>query len=402
MSNYLAFATVTASLRRYLQGAVGGDVTGATATALRPDDPALPAPGVNVYLYQVTPNTAWQNTDLPTRTRGGQPIRRSRAAFDLHYLLSFFGDEAQLEPQRVMGSVIRALHEQPVLPRSLIASTVEDPSFSYLAGSDLAEEVESVKYTPLPLSLEELSKLWSVFFQTPYALSLAYHASVVLVESERSPRQVLPVRERRIVAEPFQRAVIEKVVSELADEAPIQMNDTLVIRGSRLHGPVHHVRIGPASLQPVPGSVTVTELRVRLTHPTLRAGVWGVQVVYANGSESTTAPVLLRPRITVDAPNVTSGEVPIVFVPAVDRRQRVRLFLNERNAPPGRVPRSCIFDAPEANGVPADSDETTRIVFPISDVPPGDYLVRVQVNGAESVLLVGDDGRYDAPVVTIP
>ena len=42
------------------------------------------------------------------------------------------------------------------------------------------------------MNLEELSKLWSVFFQTPYALSIAYQASVVLIEPDLEPIDAAP------------------------------------------------------------------------------------------------------------------------------------------------------------------------------------------------------------------
>jgi hypothetical protein len=73
VSNYLAVATVTATLRHMLQSSIGFDVPGATVTSLRPD--SLPGgnlpPSVNVYMYQATPNTAWRNADLPTRRVDG-------------------------------------------------------------------------------------------------------------------------------------------------------------------------------------------------------------------------------------------------------------------------------------------------------------------------------------------
>ena len=43
-----------------------------------------------------------------------------------------------------------------------------------------------MKFTPEQMTLDDLSKLWSVFFQTPYALSVAYEATVVFVEGEES------------------------------------------------------------------------------------------------------------------------------------------------------------------------------------------------------------------------
>ena len=47
----------------------------------------------------------------------------------------------------------------------------------YLKTSNLEDEVEQVKFIPSQMSLEELSKIWSIFFQQSYALSMAYQAS---------------------------------------------------------------------------------------------------------------------------------------------------------------------------------------------------------------------------------
>ncbi len=188
MSNFLAIATVTATLQQTLQSAVSAVVSGATVKTQRPQDSGngAPDPHVNLYLYQVTPNAAWRNVDLPLRNASGRLVDRPQVALDLHYLLSFYGDESKFEPQRLLGSVAQAFHTHPVLTRQTIRKTVLNPSFKFLEKSDLADEVELVKFTPMALSLEELSKLWSVFFQTSYALSIAYQGSVVLIESDES------------------------------------------------------------------------------------------------------------------------------------------------------------------------------------------------------------------------
>ncbi len=203
MSNYLAIATVTATLREIVQEAALAAIPGAYVTLHRPEHMNTNAPeqaGINLFLYQVIPNTALSNVDLPTRNVDGTLIQRPQAALDLYYLLSFQGSELMQEPQRLLGSTISALHANPILTADIISSTIEKTS--YLAQSDLATQIERIKLAPLNLNLEELAKLWSVFYQIPYILSVAYYVSVVLIEAQVDVPVVKPVLERGINVKP--------------------------------------------------------------------------------------------------------------------------------------------------------------------------------------------------------
>jgi hypothetical protein len=163
----------------------------------------------------VTPNASLRNEELPTRRPDGSLARRPQAALDLSYLLTFYGDESTLEPQRLLGTAVSTLNARPVLVRDAIRDAIEhavdeDP-LTYLQFADLQDQVDMVKLSPVPLNLEELSKLWSVFFQTPYALSVAYQATVVLVESAVTPRDAPPVRARGLYLTPLRSPFIERV-----------------------------------------------------------------------------------------------------------------------------------------------------------------------------------------------
>jgi hypothetical protein len=410
VSNFLAIATVTEVLRQMLDAAVNTDVSGAKATAVKPTAVPSDGVGVNVYLYQVSPNGALRNADLPTRREDGTLIQRPRAALDLHYLLTFYGKESELEPQRVLGSAVRTLHTKPVLTHQMVRSTVA--SVGFLSASDLADEVEAVKFTPIPLSLEELSKLWSVFFQTPYTLSLAYQASVVLIEGRETSQAGLPVRERNLYVMPFRQPVIQQVMLQAGPNEPIVVGSTLVIRGLQLRGDVTRVRI--AGVEVTPPEVSDTQISLALSSPpflpdSLRAGVQGVQVVHQilvgtppvphRGVESNVVAFVLRQTITV--PGATATNVDVQFNPPVGRKQRVVLLLNEFNPPADRPARAYSFEAPSRD-LPAASQTTTSIAIPISGVSPGQYLVRVQVDGAESMLKVNAADQYFEPQVTIP
>jgi uncharacterized protein DUF4255 len=196
VSNALAIATVTATLRQLLQPAIQRTVTGAQVRTLRPDLIAADrsGSGVNLFLYEAYPDADFRNDDLPTRRADGAPIRKPRAALGLTYLISCFGSDDALEPQRLLGATAATLHAWPVLSRSDIASAIAaEPDI--LGGSDLAEQPELVRMSMLRLGTEELSRLWSMFSPLPYHLSVAYQASVVLIDEDLVPLVVLPVQQ---------------------------------------------------------------------------------------------------------------------------------------------------------------------------------------------------------------
>ncbi|NJD75633.1 MAG: DUF4255 domain-containing protein [Candidatus Methanoperedens sp.] len=412
MSNFLAIATVTATLCRMLQAGMINDVTGAGATSVRPNatDSGTPTTGVNVYLYQVTPNASLRGWDLPTRSSGGELVQRPLVALDLHYLLTFYGEESELLPQRLLGSAVKALHAQPVLTRKMIEQTIQETA--YLEKSNLADAIESIKFTPIPLSLEELSKLWSIFFQTAYRLSIAYLGTVVMIESEDSPQKALPVRDRNVYVMPFRQPVIERIVSKDGEEKPIFSDSTILIHGKKLRGDITKVRIGGIDIQPLSGNIRDTHISMQLP-PGLHAGILGVQVFHQimmgtppvphKGVESAIVPFVLYPSIT-DNIDVTEypedgQDLTIKLKPTLGKKQRVALMMNPL---PGNEGISYYFTAVSRN---EDSDSIT---IRVSNVEPGDYLVRVQVDGAQSPLIVDTNpasptfNQYTGPKVTIP
>jgi hypothetical protein len=222
MSNYLAIATVTAALSDLMQDVVVNAIPGISGDAVTTQPPAAIAAGgtttarINIYLYQVTPNPHLGNNDLPTRRADGTLIERPQVALNLHYLLSFYGNETSLEPERLLGKAVSVLHAQPYLRRVQLRSAINKKK-DLLKGSDLADQVELVKFTPLGLNLEEFSKLWSVFFQTTYTLSVAYAASVVLISGEEIPDSAGPVQTPKFSVNPAVPGVKPAQPNTLAD-----------------------------------------------------------------------------------------------------------------------------------------------------------------------------------------
>ncbi|MGZ5009341.1 MAG: DUF4255 domain-containing protein [Methylobacter sp.] len=418
MSNFLAIATVTEILSQLIhsaaENALGKQVT---VNKSRPEDPVgLDTVSVHLYLYQVTPNAALRNNDLPSRASDGQVQQKPQAALDLHYLIAFYGDDAELEPQRMLGAVVRDLHARSVLTREQIRNGVN--GINYLAGTDLAEAIELVKLTPTPFTLEESSKLWSILLQTKHALSVAYQGSVVLIESLETPQQALPVSDRGVTSMPFIQPVIEqlRVVDANGAELPvnqtIELGSRLLIKGKNLKGQITQVLLNDAEV--AAESITDTDIRLvplpaQLPDTTpLRAGVTRMQIVHSLplgtppvthsviGSEA--MPFLLRPNISA---SLQGAAIRIQFVPRVGKKQRVILILNELTAIP--KPKGYRLDAPKDNGITnVNTADTDSIDFPTSVIATGTYLVRVQVDGAESLLQKNAGGLYDQPQVNVP
>ncbi|MEW9529281.1 DUF4255 domain-containing protein [Microbispora sp. NPDC049125] len=204
MSNHLAVAMVTSALGRTLSEAMAagpaGGVQNARVTTQRPQTLAATdtdAGGVNVFLYRVVANGARSAAELPARRGDGVLVNRPRQALDLHYLLTFYGNEPALEPQRLLGLAVSTLTLRPVLGREVIGQAVrqavEDDPAAWQQYADLADQLDAVRLTLLPLNLEELTKLWSMFSHTPYRLSVAYQAVSVLLDGPGTPMP--PARE---------------------------------------------------------------------------------------------------------------------------------------------------------------------------------------------------------------
>jgi hypothetical protein len=356
-----------------------------------------------LFLYQVISNPALNNMDAtPLRSRG-TPTKR-QAALDLYYMFSFYGSEVELEPQRLLGSVMRTLNDQRVIDQELIRAACRDSTLPFLQESNLADQVQQINIVPLDLNLEDLSKAWSVFFQTPYLLSIAYKVLVVLVAGEEAPTRGLPIRERRTsgLSPFFQQPQIERIVAEGDLAEAIVADSTLVITGKQLKGDGSTL-VRLCGVEVTPTEISATQIRLSLAQlPTsaLRAGIQSLQVIHPppsgepsrRGKESNAAPFVLRPRLLqvrlmagqVDEEDARSGILQLQTNLTIGCTQRVVMVLNEWNS---AAPTSYLFDAP-----PREQD-SLAINIPFQAVKPGDYLVRLMVDGAESQLQVDNDAN---------
>ena len=413
MSNYMAIATVTGTLQSIL-GDAAKVVSGGHVSIRRPDLSASSPrdAGINVFLYQVMPNVAYRNADLPTRRTDGKLVQRPQEALVLRYLLSFFGEDATLESHLLLGATGRQLHAQPALTKPQIEFIVSKKP--ELSGSNLAEQFDLIRFTPLSLSLEDMSKLWSTFFQVPYVLSVAYEASAVLIETDETPLQPLPVKTRNLQGIPFRQPQIDGISANAVDADEIFFDSVLLIRGKQLKGDKTLILLGGKEL--VPQSVTDTLITLPL--PTgLPVGVLGIQVVQKlsmgmppvahHGFESNVSTLILRPRIkllptspvpmTIPEPGGAIPGLKLDVDVTIGKDQRVVVLLN--STPSGNSLAYSIVRPAHL----FDSAHPSSIIVPTPKVVAGEYFVRVQIDGAASPLKLDAPAAKDnGPKVTMP
>jgi hypothetical protein len=386
MSNPMAIAAVTATLRRLLAAGITmeGDLNDAIITALPLDkarDSTATINQLNLFLYLITPNAAWRNQDMPGRTRPGETAS-PMLALNLYYLVSAYGRDNDAEKpfsHLLLGRAMSVLNDHPLLGRDEIAAA--------LATNDLGDQVERLRVTLQPLSIDEVTKVWTGV--TQYQLSVAYEVAVVLIDSQRPIRAAPPVLARGpggrgfgSTADPF---AAYPSLSSLLPARPVRLGETVLIMGAGLNADSVTARLSPLRLgQPMETQAVMDSAGgFSVTLPAdarLPAGPCMLTLLVSlAGSvrETNELPLLLAPRITSAMPlNAQLGaENPVISIniqPEVLPGQRVALILGDRE-------------------IAAQEGVGGQLRFELSGVTPGTYLARVRVDGVDSLAMLDPD-----------
>ncbi len=392
MSNSLAISAVTSTVRFLLERAVQQDPElASTVITTKPPGTARSTnrgKQLNLFLYEVRPNAALWNGD-PRSPGALTPL-----ALNLYYLLTAYADDLDNEDaisQRILGRALSTLHDHPLLGAVEIQNA--------LAGSELENQLERVKITFQLLTNEDIWKLWSAF-QTPFRLSAAYEASVVIIDSTRAAPAALPVLRRgaddrgvQTLASPSPS--IDGVTPVTTPARPVaQLGDELLVGGQGLDGDGISVRlVGPAqiplqTLAPQPGR-TATALRVHLPSaaedPDLSKftpGVYRLMLVIGVPDQpawtTNEIPFRLAPTITVAPLAAAAGDVELTVTsrPRLRPGQRVLLLLGDRQVQPDTLT------------TPVDPTQPSAIIFRVTAVQAGRYVVRLRVDGVDSLPIV--------------
>ncbi len=179
-----AISFVTKAIRSLL---VTQMASGSLVTLLPPGEDPPSGSGVNLYMYRTNESPYLKNIDWPG-DRSGAPARPEPAlSLELFYLLTPFAARPQQnDPEdaahRMLGQAMLLLHEYPILNR------VHLPGFdaSSVLPDFLLNSYEDIRIRLHPVSMDELSKIWSTIGK-PYRLSVAYEVTLVQLTPTAPP-----------------------------------------------------------------------------------------------------------------------------------------------------------------------------------------------------------------------
>lgn len=427
MSNPLAIAAVTAALKDLLNdGLLNQDLASIgsfSVSALPPDriSTGQNEPNqLNLFLYRVSSNPGWQNAGLPSRDANGTRLTNPPLALDLHYLLTAYGAQ-DMNAEVLLGYAMHLLHETPMFTRqqlrmvlggvSPVDGTILPTPFGTMSAADLAEQIELLKITPAYLSSEELSKLWTAM-QARYRPSMGYMISVVLIQGHGPVRAAPPVLQRgaddrgpiAVGSAPPTLHGVRPAESDLLPAA--RLGDDLLVHGTNLSAgditvvfensklDIRH-ELQPASVLSA-GRLTVHLPGIAEDAAGMSAWAAGFYTVSLRVAQPNVpawltngVPIALAPRITVNPLNAAAGNInlTVTCVPRLRPEQEalVRLIFGTSEI------------VPDAINTPADLLQPTTLSFVLPGVVANDYVVRLRVNGIDSlpVVIAGTPPKFN-------
>lgn len=353
---------------------------------------------LNIFLYSVYYNPAFRNEPMPGRAKNGEPAYPPMPLI-LKYLITAYGHhDDDISGQQIMGRAMSILHDHPILSKAELKSISPD--------SDLHRQSERIRITPDTLSLDDMSKLWSSFQSAEYRLSAGYEVSVVLIESRRTGRAPLPVlkrgREDQGVhtfpgQQPFLTGLrfLKRFKGVDVQMPSAELNATVTLQGEHLRMENTTVRLEhPLLDQPIdilPASVeNGKEMQVPLGLMPVKEGsdLSGPAGFY-------TLCLLIRHGKTVQW---TSNKLALPLAPTVEKIDLVvtgppgetkTVFLTIKCKPqvrPGQEVMLLFTDqiiSPESGDPSISSSDSLEFI--IRDVKPGTYVVRLRVDGVDSI-----------------
>jgi hypothetical protein len=136
---------------------------------------------ISLFLYQIQENTYLKNQEMLQNNTN--KLQYPPISLDLFYLIIPYRNEVNSDEDdqddqdreteyRMLGKIIQKFYDNSILKGSILKGS--------LAGTDT-----ELRLILNPISLDDLTKLWTTFPETPYRLSVSYMVTPVKIDSTR-------------------------------------------------------------------------------------------------------------------------------------------------------------------------------------------------------------------------
>ncbi|HEY3706076.1 MAG TPA: DUF4255 domain-containing protein [Terracidiphilus sp.] len=174
MADYTAIYSVGNSLAQYLTNSFPQELKDkypgvqfqlVSSSQIAEEDTTTLDKVVTVFLHRITTNENFRSaTQIQDR-----PDRKPVLFLDLHYLITYWGTDAQAE-QTILGWTMLQLQSTPILDNSILSPAA------------IWDTTEAIQLVPADLSLEDILRIWDAL-GPKYRLSVSYIARVVRIDT---------------------------------------------------------------------------------------------------------------------------------------------------------------------------------------------------------------------------
>lgn len=144
---------------------------------LSPADVADQQIRLTLFLYSLVETPSLRNE--PFRSLNSKESRFPPLSLDLYYMLTCYASttadnltDRTLDTRLILGRAMRVFYDNGILSGTILQG-------------DLAETQEELRITLNPITVEDLTRIWSVFPDTSYRTSVSYLVTPVRIRSER-------------------------------------------------------------------------------------------------------------------------------------------------------------------------------------------------------------------------
>ena len=130
---------------------------------------------LTLFLYSISPSAELRNAP-PVRVAPGQE-RRPPLPLDLYYLMTSFGRDTVLDPtersleaDRLLGAAMRVFYDNGIVSGSLLRGIIPRDT--------------ELRLTLQPITVEDLTRLWSVLPDQAYRPSVSYLVTPARIDSQ--------------------------------------------------------------------------------------------------------------------------------------------------------------------------------------------------------------------------